>query len=115
MKYLVAIAICVLALSGCTTIVKVNEGLATVSESKQLDKLCQLRPLAMQAYNLLKVQVSIKPVIEEKVIAANKVLRTICTNRPSNIIEALVTATEAYRSILDTTESLAVNVKDDLT
>lgn len=105
-----ALAIILLCLSGCTTISTVNVGIKNASESAQLDKVCKLRPIAVAAFDLLRSQVEISDAIVSKVYLASAAIKTVCTDRPEDIGQALVTVTRLYGDILasQTTVSLAV-------
>lgn len=94
MTKLLPIFIAGLLLTGCLeSITKVNTTIGNVSASERFDKVCKGRPLAYQLYGMAKRDFLTIPMsVDERVQKANASLESLCRNRPSNIVEALVEA-----------------------
>lgn len=115
MKHLVGLLLVMASvLSGCTTIetvVAANEAVSKVSDSKELDTLCKIEPLAYQGFQLIKSRTTINPTYVLRVDQAHAAVRQVCVDRPSNLVEALDTATAAYTQILNTQEAVVEAVE----
>lgn len=101
-------------LSACNTIANTNVVIKNASESSQMDKVCRLRPIAVAGFDLLRSQVEISDAVVSKVYATSAAIKTICTDRPENIGEALVTVTKLYGDLLAAQTNVSTVVAEKL-
>lgn len=99
-------------LSGCTTVgnvIAINDAVSKVSDSKELDTICKISPVAYSGFQLVRSQVETNETIIAVALRVDQafgILKQICVDRPANIVEALATATKAYTDILNSQEAV---------
>lgn len=101
-------------LTGCAATSKVNVQIENASESKQFAYICKARPIAVSVFDILRSQVEITDGTVSKVYLASNELRKICDNPPKDIVDALVTATKLYSSIVESQAGVATATADAL-
>lgn len=92
-------------LGGCASL---DRGISSVSESEQLNTICNVAPAVHVAFVAIATQTTVSPAVMQKEEQAYAVLQQICTDRPANVVEALKTALNAYRTILDASDTVSV-------
>lgn len=99
-------------LAGCTTLTKTNDAIDTVSQSKQFKALCNIEPTLYTAFVTItsQPQVNVSNSTKVKASTAHSIIRATCNNPPADIATALVTALNAYNTILEAQQSAVAKV-----